>query len=114
MQSFKLRTEGIEFEVAKAAVPKMDEGGRQKVDVNTGDPVWMVELTMWKGENEGADTLSVAVSCPAAPPIRWRQPVEVVDLEIIPWAYLTRNKELRSGVAYKAALIRPLELTSVQ
>lgn len=112
MQSFRLRTDGIEFEVAKSAIPKLDESGRQKVDTNSGNPVWMVELTMWKGENEGADTLTVSICCPIAPPVRWRQPVEVIDLEAIPWAYLSRNKELRSGVAYRAVDIKPLELTS--
>jgi len=109
MPSYKLRTEGIEFEVAKSAAPKVDNDGRQKVDHNTGHPVWVVELTAWKGENEGADTLAVSVASPVAPAVKWRQPVDVVDLEIIPWANLGRNKELRSGVAFKAAEIRPAE-----
>jgi len=110
MPSYKLRTDGIEFEIAKSPVPKVDTEGRQKIDTNTGHPVWVVELTAWKGENEGADTFAVSVASAAAPAVRWRQPVEVMDLEIIPWANLGRNKELRSGVAFKALEIRPLEL----
>jgi len=109
MASYKLKTDGIEFEVAKSATPKVDNDGRQKVDMNSGHPVWVVELTAWKGEDEGADTLNVSVASSVAPPVRWRQPVEVVDLEIIPWANLGRNKELRQGVAFKAAEIRPLD-----
>lgn len=113
MASYKLKTDGIEFEVAKSAAPKTDNEGRQKVDVNSGYPVWVVELTAWKGEDEGADTLSVSVAASVAPAVKWRQPVEVVDLEIIPWANLGRNKELRQGVAFKAAEIRPAALQSV-
>jgi len=114
MASYKLRTEGIEFEIAKSPVPKVDQDGRQKVDGITGHPVWVVEVAAWKGENEGADTMAVSVASAMPPAVRWRQPVEVVDLEIIPWANLGRNKELRSGVAFKASEIRPLELASVQ
>src|SRR5688500_13067406 len=112
MASYKLLTAGIEFEVAKSPVPKVDTDNRQKVDNATGNPVWVVELTAWKGENEGADTMAVSVASATAPAVKWRQPVEVVGLEIIPWANLGRNKELRTGVAFKAADIRPLALAS--
>jgi hypothetical protein len=112
MASYKLKTDGIEFEIAKSPVPKVDTEGRQKVDNATGHPVWVVELTAWKGEDEGASTLAVSVASASAPAVKWRQAVEVVDLEIIPWANLGRNKELRSGVAFKASEIRPAEYAS--
>lgn len=110
--SYKIDTTGVEYEVAKTAVPKVDMNGVQKIDQMSKVPLWVVELTAWQGENEGADTLAVTVPAPAAPVLRWREPVEVLDLEIIPWAQKGRNGELRQGVAFRAKEIRPLSVTT--
>ena len=104
---YMLRTEGIEWEVSKSAVAKTNPSGVQKVDPGTGWPVWSIQLTTWTNEEEGSDVLVVSVASPTAPLLRWREPVEVVDLEMIPWSQKGRDGDIRSGVAFRAKEIRP-------
>jgi hypothetical protein len=103
-----LRTDGIEFEVSKAAVAKTAPNGVQKVDRSTGWPVWSVQLTTWTNEDEGSDVLLVSVASKTVPTVRWREPVEVIDLEMIPWSQKNNEGDIRSGIAYRAADIRSL------
>ncbi len=105
---YMLRTDGTEFEVSKTAVPKTDMNGAQKIDSATKMPVWSVELTIWTGEDQGADVVTVSIPAPVMPVLRWREPVEVVDLEMLPWAQKRRDGELHQGVAFRAADIRPV------
>lgn len=106
MAKYWLKTEGIEFEVSKAPQPKIDRGqSTQKVDTQSGLPLWVCEITAWSGENEGATVLVVSVPAREAPAVTWRMPVELIDLEIIPWARMDRGN-VQSGVAFKAAEIR--------
>jgi hypothetical protein len=48
------------------------------------------------------------VAAPTVPELRWREPVEVTDLEMIPWSQKGRDGEIRSGVAFRAKEIRPV------
>ena len=105
---YLLKTEGIEFEVSKTAVPKTDPDGTQKIDHISRWPVWTVQLMTWTNETDGSDALVVSVASPTMPDLKWRQPVEVIDLEMLPWSQKRRDGELRSGVAFKAREIRPL------
>ena len=105
---YLFRTDGIEFEVSKTPVAKTDQNGVQKSDPVSKLPVWSVQLTTWTNEDEGSDVLVVSVAAPAAPALKWRQPVQVVDLEMIPWTQKRRDGEVRSGVAWKATEIRPV------
>ena len=105
---YMLRTEGTEFEVSKTAVAKTDPNGVQKIDPATKFPVWSIQLTTWTNEDAGSDVLVVSVASPTVPALRWREPVEVVDLEMIPWSQKRRDGDVRSGVAFKAAQIRPV------
>ena len=105
---YLLKTDGIEFEVSKRPVPKTAPNGVQKVDAVTGWPVWTVELTGFTNEEEGSSVLPVNTPSPTAPQLRWREPVEAVELEMIPWSQKGRDGEIRSGVAFRAKDIRPL------
>jgi hypothetical protein len=105
---YLLKTDGIEFEVSKTAVAKVDQNGTQKIDPVTKFPVWSVQLTTWTNEESGSDVLVVSIASPTMPTLRWREPVEVVDLEMIPWSQKRRDGDIRSGVAFKAAGIRPV------
>jgi hypothetical protein len=105
---YMLKTEGTEFEVSKAPVAKTAPNGVQKVDAFTGWPVWSVQLTTWTNEADGSDVLVVSVASPTVPPLTWRQPVEVADLEMIPWSQKGRDGDVRSGVAFRAKEIRPV------
>ena len=109
---YMLKTEGTEFEVSKTAVPKTDPNGAQKIDPVTKLPVWSVELTAWTGEDQGADVVMVSIPAASIPTLRWREPVDVVDLEMLPWAQKRRDGELHQGVAFKAAEIRPMRAMS--
>src|SRR2546421_7809977 len=90
---YLLKTDGIEFEVAKRPVPKVDQNNVQKIDPVTKFPVWSVQLATWTDEDTGSDVLVVSVPSPTLPDLRWRQPVEVVDLEMIPWHRKNRSGE---------------------
>jgi hypothetical protein len=70
--------------------------------------VYVVEVTAWRSESEGSQVLDVAVPAPTVPELTFREVVDVVDLEIIPWAQKGRDGEVRSGVAFRAKEIRPL------
>ena len=105
---YMLKTEGIEFEVSKSPVAKTNPNGAQKVHPLTNWPVWAVQLTTWTNEDEGSDVLVVSIASPTAPSLRWREPVEVVDLEMIPWSQKGRDGDIRSGVAFRAKEIRPV------
>lgn len=113
---YVLDTSGLEFEVAKTAVPKVDNEGVQKKDHETGWPVWTVEVNAWLGEDEGAESLSIGIASAQKPELQWRQPVELVELELIPWASKGRQDRdpIRSGVAFRAREIRPLGASNLK
>jgi hypothetical protein len=105
---YLLKTDGIEFEVSKRPTPKAAPNGVQKIDKATGWPVWSVELTGFTNETEGSSVLQVNTPSPTLPPLQWRQPVEAVDLEVIPWEQKGKDGEIRTGVAFRAKEIRPI------
>jgi len=105
---YLLKTDNLEFEVAKVAVPKTDLNGVQKIDRDTQWPIYTVVLLVLDVVRETAEDLTVSVPSPTMPNLRWREPVSVVDLEMIPWASTGgRDGALRSGVAFRAKEIRP-------
>jgi hypothetical protein len=70
--------------------------------------VYSVEVTGFTNEEDGSSVLLISLPSPTQPVLRWREPVEVVDLEMIPWSQKGRDGEIRSGVAFRAKDIRPL------
>jgi hypothetical protein len=105
---YMLKTDGIEFEVAKPPAPKTEQNGVQKVDKATGWPIWTVGLLMLDVAAETASEVVVAIAAPSIPAVRWREPVEVSDLEIFPWSQKGRDGDIRSGVAFRVKEIRPV------
>jgi hypothetical protein len=105
---YQLETRGKAYEVSRRPVPKMAPQGVQKIDALTGLPLWLVELAEFTNEEDGSSVFSVSVPAPTVPELEWREPVEPVDLEIIPWAQKGRDGEIRSGVAFRAKEIRPV------
>jgi hypothetical protein len=105
---YLLKTDGIEFEVSKRPVPKTAPNNVQKVDALTGLPVWSVELTGFTNEEEGTSVVAVSVAAAQMPMLAFREAVEVVDLEMIPWSQKGRDGDIRSGVAFRAKEIRQL------
>jgi hypothetical protein len=106
---YLLKTDHMQLEVSKRPVLRLDDDGRPRVDRDTKFPVYLVELTAFTNETDGSVILPVSVPSADPPELEWRQPVEVVDLEIIPWASKDRRSgDVRSGTAFRAAEIRPL------
>lgn len=105
---YMLKTDGIEFEVAKPPMPKTEPNGVQKVDKASGWPVWTIPLLMLDVANESASEIVVAIAAPSRPEVAWREPVEVSELEIFPWSQKGRDGDIRSGVAFRIKEIRPV------
>src|SRR5262247_3702526 len=76
---YLLKTENLEFEVAKLPVPKTDLNGVQKIDRETQWPVFTVVLLVLDVVRETAEDLTISVPSPTMPVLTWRQPVSVVD-----------------------------------
>ena len=96
----KLNTTKTTFMVSKAAEPKMELGNRQqKVDRQTQQPQWVVEL--FALDESGGEVIRVTVTG-IEPKVSQGQPVNVEELEAVPW-----SNNGRSGVAYRAASITP-------
>jgi hypothetical protein len=95
-----LDTSKATFMVSKAAEPKMEMGNRQqKIDRNTGQPQWVVELFVL--DESGGEVIRVTVTG-IEPKVSQGQSVRVEDLEVVPW-----SNNGRSGVAYRVASIIP-------
>ena len=95
-----LDTSGAGFQVTRAAEARKDFGKDvQKVDRDTGQPQWVVEVLAQ--DSERGEVIRVTVTGDQ-PKVNQGQPVSFSELEAIPWANNGRN-----GVAYRAASIQP-------
>jgi hypothetical protein len=109
---YLLKTDGVEFEVARPPVPKTEQNGVQKIDKATGWSLWTVGLLMLDVQAETASDIEVTVASQSIPPVRWREPVEVAELEIFPWTQKGRDGDVRSGVAFRIKAIRALAVAA--
>ncbi len=99
-----LDTSKTAFTVTRAAEPKTEYGGtQQKVDKQTKQPEWVVEVLAM--DPERGEVIRVTVTGDQ-PKVNQGQPVRFEDLEAIPW-----NNNGRNGVAYRAASIQPAQQT---
>jgi len=89
------------FTVTRPAEPKTEFGGtQQKVDRQTKQPEWVVEVLAM--DPERGEVIRVTVTGDQ-PKVSQGQPVRFEDLEAIPW-----NNNGKNGVAYRAASIQPV------
>ena len=84
----------VQFTVTRAVGEKVDEKGRQKMDRNTNEPLWVVQVMAL--DESGGEVINVTVAG-VPPKVSVGQSVTPVELEAIPWA--TNG---RSGVAFRA------------
>jgi hypothetical protein len=98
----EIRTEGMEFVVSRAPQPKNDNDGRQKMDRETGAPLYATELVAMDGT--GAEVIKVTTA--GEPRVTKRQLVMVEKLVAFPW-----NIDGRGGVAFRADGIVPVPTT---
>ncbi len=99
----EIRTEGVDFVVSRAPLPKNDNDGRQKTDRETGELLHVTELVAM--DETGAEVIKVTTA--GQPRIAKRQLVTVVKLVATPW-----NIDGRGGVAFRADAITPVPTTS--
>jgi hypothetical protein len=92
---------GKEFRVTEGPHPKVDNQGMQRSDKQSGQPIWSTQIVVT--DESGGEIIKVSTAG-KAPDLEVGEEVEVIDLIAIPWA--TNG---RSGVAYRATAIRPLD-----
>ena len=99
-----LDTTNVIFEMADDIMPKLDEKGAQKIDRESGLPMWTAPMfgrgravgRKWSGQ------LNVTIVSPVKPPAEDGDPVVPLDLEALPWVS-EQNGKTRNGVAFKAS-----------
>jgi len=109
MGRLMLDTSRVSYEVSIKPVPKLDLNGQQKFDRDSKQPLWTVAL--YALSDGSAEVINVTVVSPIMPAVAVREPVVPVDLEALPWVN-DRDGKVRSGVACKAAGLRPIEATN--
>jgi hypothetical protein len=98
----EIKTEGVDFVVSRAPLPKNDNDGRQKADRETGAPLHVTELVAM--DDSGAEVIKVTTA--GEPRVVKRQLVSVARLVATPW-----NIDGRGGVAFRADGIVPMPST---
>jgi len=98
----EIKTQGVDFVVSRAPVPKNDNDGRQKTDRETGAPLHVTELVAM--DDTGAEVIKVTTA--GEPKITKRQLVTVAKLVATPWTI-----DGRGGVAFRADSIVPAPST---
>src|SRR3954447_12213764 len=89
------------FMVSRGFEPKVDiTTGRIKTDRITGQELYTIQLMAL--DEKGGEVITVTI-VGSAREIPVMTPVSVVELEAIPW-----NNNGRSGVAYRAASVIPI------
>jgi hypothetical protein len=98
----EIRTEGVDFVVSRAPLPKNDNDGRQKTDRETGELLHVTELVAM--DETGAEVIKVTTA--GQPRVAKRQLVTVTKLVATPWTI-----DGRGGVAFRADSIAPVPTT---
>jgi hypothetical protein len=94
----KIDTIGVSFVCTRAPEQRLAfDTGQPRIDRETGQPLWQVQLMALDGS--GAEVIAVTVA--GDPRVTVAQPVQVDGLVALPW-----NQDGRSGVAYRADAIR--------
>jgi hypothetical protein len=89
--------------VSRESDEKRDENGKQKVERNTGRPMWTTQLFVQ--DTDGGEVITVT-TVGERPTMKIDTVVVPVGLEVIPWCQ-TKNGQHRSGIAYRATELKP-------
>ncbi|QGK68975.1 hypothetical protein GIY23_04975 [Allosaccharopolyspora coralli] len=95
----------VSFTVSREAEPKNDQNGVQRMDRNTKEPLFAVQLVAV--DEGGAEVINVTVAGAVPPKVAKGQPVSPAELQAIPWAQNGRN-----GTAYRAKSITPVSTST--
>jgi hypothetical protein len=103
------------YEVSTDPEPKYGLDRKQKYDRETEQPMWTVGLYVTMPATattkQTGEVINVTIVSPTVPQVSFRQPVIPVDLEALPWTS-EREGKTRSGVAFRASGLRPIEVPS--
>lgn len=89
-----VETSRTQFTVTQMAREKTDQNGRQKVDRNTNELLWIVQVMAL--DETGGEMLNITLAG-SLPTVKVGQQVIPVELEALPWATGGKN-----GVAFRA------------
>ncbi len=99
-------TNGKQVTVTKDPTEKLEQNGRQKVERNTGRPMWSTQVFVL--DDDGGEVITVTTAG-EKPNVKVGQSVAMSKLEALPWATNGRN-----GVAFRAEEIKTAGLASVK
>ena len=99
-------TNGKQVTVTKDPTEKLEQNGRQKVERNTGRPMWSTQVFVL--DDDGGEVITITTAG-ERPNVKVGQQLTVSKLEALPWA--TNG---RSGVAFRAEEIKTAGLASVK
>lgn len=94
----RIATSEVAFICTRAPEPRIAfDSGQPRVDRETGQPLWQVQLMAL--DASGGDVIAVTVA--GDPNLMVGQPVQVDGLVALPW-----SQDGRSGIAFRAEAIR--------
>ena len=97
------------YQVTQSPAPKIGDrkSGAQKIDQNSGLPMWTTEL-LALAHSGGASVIQVTTTGQTAPQLTIGEPVVPEDLEALPWSNRGGDGETRMGIAFRASALRAL------
>lgn len=99
-------TSSKQVTVSKDPVPKQGDNNQQRTERGTGRPMWSTQVFIL--DEDGGEVLNVTTAG-EMPGVKVGQPVTLSNLEALPW-----SNNGRSGVAFRAAEIKPVNTSSVK
>jgi hypothetical protein len=103
-------TAGKQAQAARPPEPKNDQHGRQRSEKDSGRLMWQTQVIVL--DETGAEVIMVT-TVGEKPNVMQGQLVQLVQLEAIPWS-MESNGKTRSGVSFRAAEIKPIEVRSAK
>ncbi len=104
-----------QYMVTRETQPKLRDRKTkvQKVDGESGLPMWSTELTVLMPAPDGASVIEVT-TLGEAPSVSIGEYVQPVGLEALPWNSQGQDGQWRSGVAFRASELRSLTAVSAK
>lgn len=93
--------EDKEFQVTSPSRPKIDQLGIQRIDKETGQPLWMTEVVVT--DHSGGEIIKISTAG-EKPDLDRGDPIEVFGLVGVPWV-----SGSRAGMAFRADSIKPID-----
>jgi hypothetical protein len=105
-----LDTTNVIYELSQPTEPKLDQNNTQKIDRETGQPMWTAVLygRGTAGSKPWSAVFNVSVVSAEKPSATVCQQVVPTDLEAMPWTS-ERDGKTRTGLAFRASGLEVIE-----